>query len=973
MGQFGKISFSKHEETGSSSTVNKKLDKDEIAVAAQGRWIEILSTVGGISTDMLDNRHHGCHKCGGSDRFRVIDIDVGALFCNQCFNKKNGDGFAAIQWLCDVKFTEALKLVAEFLGFKVPEKAKKKQLGDDIEFTDWNEGLAKIFALNKPGVTVAALEACGAKIVQHLNNTTIAVPVYGPDKGSAAPVGWVLQEIMGGKLPAGYNPSLRRYTRAEKVKVAAGSKPGLMGIPGKIPGLIKIPEQVEGQDPLDPITVWKVEGVSDMLALYEIIPADQRDKHYVTTNSNGTNEKPGWRAERFAGLNVNVIHDADEPGESGSAQWAAAIAKHAVVTKQVKLPYEVTKDHGKDLRDWINEGFGFADLIRLADNTQPISVSKDGKLDEAIELRADSQICEDLQIDVLGEIKDGPVKVFSLYHRKTAKVDVSRWKYSDWLRLAGPPFRAKCHESKEQVPGSHSFPDVIKAVNMIAGHRQIDESKEVGEGVWQGTDEDGHESEAIIISGANEAVSYTPGKPVKRIRTPRADGMLLNFDGGEPWFNYETIRSHLETCEQSRQWQIDQVAEATKFFEQWNWRNQEADPAIVAGMVLATWVQTLWKWRPLVALSGASGSGKTTLFQALGGSESVQGMFGKLSLKSSLSTEAGLRQSLKQSAPAVLCDEFEESRHRTKMLELFRTAGGGEGIVKGSATHKAVEFRLRHCIWVAGIEVGLNQTPDRNRYISLKLLSPEKGMGGKLTLPPNGWLSNLGQKLLAIAIFNVQQAKEITAKMKPTQIDDVVGRVVELYSAPASMLAAVRGEGVERAEELMRTMVAGSENTTKQETTEEALLGDILTAYVEGERGARKQVSEILESYQTYVLWKDYMAAAGVGLVANQRGPTPRYSPECAYQFQLFFDARTICRKLLRDTNWTGKDIVEIITCLPGGKSDRRRIGGTNARTGARVPMQYVQQAYLTPREENEPQQPEANRQLTDKEICDSL
>ena len=81
---------------------------------------------------------------------------------------------------------------------------------------------------------------------------------------------------------------------------------------------------------------------------------------------------------------------------------------------------------------------------------------------------------------------------------------------------------------------------------------------------------------------------------------------------------------------------------------------------------VATWVQTLWEWRPQVAIIGPSQAGKTTLFKVL------SQMFGNLTVMSSGSTAAGIRQAIKSSAKVVLCDEFESSRHRTEVLEMLR-------------------------------------------------------------------------------------------------------------------------------------------------------------------------------------------------------------------------------------------------------------------------------------------------------------
>lgn len=101
-------------------------DIDLIRSAASHRWPEILSTVGGVARELLDGGHHPCPQCGGDDRFRMIDAAAGALLCNQCFSTKNGDGFAAIQWLCSVNFGEALARVADYLGIEPSAASKAK-------------------------------------------------------------------------------------------------------------------------------------------------------------------------------------------------------------------------------------------------------------------------------------------------------------------------------------------------------------------------------------------------------------------------------------------------------------------------------------------------------------------------------------------------------------------------------------------------------------------------------------------------------------------------------------------------------------------------------------------------------------------------------------------------------------------------------------------------------------------------------
>jgi hypothetical protein len=117
-----------------SPTADARFDVAAVKQAARDRWPEILSALGGISKDILDGKHHPCPKCGGIDRFRLIDAQDGACLCNQCFDKKNGDGIAALGWLSGQGFGDTIKRLAEYLGIQPSQnghangqpKAKKK-------------------------------------------------------------------------------------------------------------------------------------------------------------------------------------------------------------------------------------------------------------------------------------------------------------------------------------------------------------------------------------------------------------------------------------------------------------------------------------------------------------------------------------------------------------------------------------------------------------------------------------------------------------------------------------------------------------------------------------------------------------------------------------------------------------------------------------------------------------------------------
>jgi len=105
----------------------RKVNITELKALARGRWQDIFATIAGVQLDPGCQKRHGpCPKCGGVDRFRAIDLDNGALFCNQCFSTKNGDGIAALGWLTGRPFKEVVSTLCEYLGAKPLHKSNSK-------------------------------------------------------------------------------------------------------------------------------------------------------------------------------------------------------------------------------------------------------------------------------------------------------------------------------------------------------------------------------------------------------------------------------------------------------------------------------------------------------------------------------------------------------------------------------------------------------------------------------------------------------------------------------------------------------------------------------------------------------------------------------------------------------------------------------------------------------------------------------
>ena len=198
--------------------------------------------------------------------------------------------------------------------------------------------------------------------------------------------------------------------------------------------------------------VWRVEGLSDWLSLESIIPADL--PHVAVSNACGAGERiqDKW-LEPFAAKDVLIVADCDKPGMQSAKRWAAKLVRVARSVKLVELPYPITENHGRDLRDWLAEGHTFDDLLELAEQTEPLDPDAiaaeeedDGKL-----------ICN---AKVVAGDDESTKEPYSM----TAIVDRIRETTDGWPRRVGPGLFV--HERDSQIDWLQS----VSAFTRLAGH-----------------------------------------------------------------------------------------------------------------------------------------------------------------------------------------------------------------------------------------------------------------------------------------------------------------------------------------------------------------------------------------------------------------------------------------------------------------------------------------------------------------------
>lgn len=337
-------------------------DLDLVKSTASTRWADILSQLGGIPHDSLDGGHHPCPKCGGSDRWRFFADGTGGGICNQCC-RSGGDGFAILQWFTGKPFAECLQLVAEFVNVKPsanggPHGKSDADPAKHLEFLPWDDLAAAYWCLKKPPITVESMKSCGARIARYRGEWMVfAFPIYGQNLQI---VGWCIYSS-GGLLPKWTKDAAGKLkTSWVKVKLTYGSSQGLMGPFDRL---------------ADSAKVWKLEGLPDVMAMLTLV--DLPGDTIPITNSNGAKEKPlDWVLDKFRGKLAFTCHDADKPGQDGAIGWddeqgrfrpgwATMLSTTAAGSRNVKLPYPITPDHGHDVRDWIASGKTFAHFLEL--------------------------------------------------------------------------------------------------------------------------------------------------------------------------------------------------------------------------------------------------------------------------------------------------------------------------------------------------------------------------------------------------------------------------------------------------------------------------------------------------------------------------------------------------------------------------------------------------------------------------------
>lgn len=816
---------------------------------------------------------------------------------------------------------------------------------EKLELQSWNTPGNNVLLLRwcrefKSGTTPEAVKAAGGQLAYYpcwIDKKTgekrrtrdchqvVAIPCYGSWLLDSDPVAWVIWDVCGREFdvtPRGTPPSEPRITaKMLSIGPTSGAMMGLSSLMA-----ICDPERRDNID-----IAWKVEGPADMLALWSVIPEIWRGKAVVLTAAGGaTAEVYPHQSKLFAGLKTAIVPDCDEAGVVGAEKWCRSLHGITAETRIVRLPWEIQPKHGEDVRDFLTGKSGgprdYADLLKLWDQVEQWkpaaageATSAEDRPDQAtLDYHTDSEIARAMQIDVLGQREDGTIEIWSMHlERSVAVKNLSQLKYPDMLRLFGTPVRRCISKNNEdEAPGFYPIADAREAIGHLASRRIIHDETKHGVGCWP-VEDGGEEPAGVLAVNASRALSYTADGSIGTVRHPRHAGQLLAFGSAEkPWYDHDHLAELLKSAKDPT-FRAAVVNELCGLFSRWRWKSSHS-PLVATGLVLATWVQTIWPWRPRIDILGGSNTGKSMLCGALAG------MYGDLAILTSDTTAAGLRQKICNSAFAVIVDEV-DAKNRAKLarqreiLEMLRSASRGTSAIRGTGTGKAQEFTLRHLVWVAGISINYDDQADRNRAIRLDLLPPLAGMAGKLTVPPAVELYGLGQRSLATALFCALRARKHAGDFRGTKVAGVDQRAIESLSVPAAMLGtAIEWDGLSPTELLTEMVEIMRDDSGPIESDEQSLISDILNSEIRLERYTMT-VAEAVEHVwnplsRDRTEWKKKLAGAGIQLKLGK-------SPGIGFAYTM------VRRKLLRGTRWEDQPLEQYLKRVGNCTSKKVRIG----------------------------------------------
>jgi putative DNA primase/helicase len=503
---------------------------------------------------------------------------------------------------------------------------------------------------------------------------------------------------------------------------------GLVPLPYRLPQFLAKPDAT--------IVIPEGEKDADNLAALDLL---------ATTNSGGAGKWQNEICHYFKGRRVVILPDKDPQtshpktkellfhsdgrprhvGQDHADDVARKLTGIAESIRILKLPNLPNKG---DPSDWINAGGTREEFIELCKLTEEWSdpqgpdIKTEALADPSPPLPTEKDEPEDDDI----EFEEPPQKSPSEPPFKCLGFDDGYYYFLPHKTLQVFPISAGSMTSSAQLLTlsplewwEHAFPSKTGVEWLSAANACIRWSENVGT----------FDSGAIRGRGA----WFDDGRSVLHLGNQLlVDNVPVRLHDLDTKFIYEK-KPALEALKLGEPLKSDEALGLYTVTNSMNWQ-KPINAVLLAGWCVIAPICGAVPWRPHIWVTGQKGTGKSWVIEniiapAIGGSALVvQGN----------STEAGIRQKLRQDARPVMFDEAEgESRNsRSRMqhvLELARQASSDSlaEIAKGTAGGKALTYRVRSAFMLGSINVGLSHASDKSRFTVLSLTKGQHGEAGR--------------------------------------------------------------------------------------------------------------------------------------------------------------------------------------------------------------------------------------------------
>ena len=851
------------------------------------------------------------------------------------------------------------------MGTKLPKNGNEPvKLEDRIDVGHgWNGLIVRGLLAAYPGITDLALRMTGATLALYPKHrkrpdSCVAVPVYSPRLLNDVPVGYIVMQSSG-------QPMKTKTGEKKRIVLESSGLVNRRGLTMIMDGRAKL--------------IVKVEGFTDVVTFQGKLNdhPEYIDKIAVVTNACGARETtlPVDFAGVFSTIPTIIVHDADEPGQIGAAFWSQEVGKFTEVAN-LQLPYPIVEKHGKDIRNWFtdtgNETRGIDEFLQMVREQYPgfldafdgkevsenrigiavpsASGGDNGNGDRRVNgshsgngsipqnrlppvdgsgaagkdhaglpdkprmaqpiagtITQYQVILKRLGMIVLG-MPEGTNNVAGFCERngRTFILErVSSLKMADLVLHLGPEIVPEIQTGDEKDPNKLAMSAIQLAIAAEGSKTRLTGKGYLGVGIWELCGR-------LMIVNAGEATIVNGD--ITRTTVPLIDGKIFDFGESQKWFDHDWFVEEFKRTE-NREYSMGVLNEAIEIFGRWdNWTHKH-NPEIVASLICCSWIQTIWDYRPQACVVGGSNSGKTSLFTV------TKAMFcqGRMTVGGADPTMAWIRQSLGNTAKIISCDEFEHPHRRKECLDGFRAASRGETVGRGTSGQKGISFTLRHLPWHGAISADFRSAADRNRYLMLELNPVPKGRGSTLSIPSAQECENLGLRLMVVAVRNWQRAKMIAAAIKKVNFEGVDRRIVESFSVPCGMIAAILGLDDAESVELTKDFLKERNFDEQSESDEQTLLREIYESPVQLDGGKKSSMSMLIKGAYGNS-YNDAMIRCGVRKILKG-----------AVEY-LFFCESSICANLFTDQAKKSTGVSQILARVPGAIRDRQRMGAHNPR-----------------------------------------